>query len=160
MSQQTSSDSQSTSQQGQKCQPLGEQTAANQQSSTQHPLDPSQGSSTWCGFKIFGDNIDKCVHCRHMQIWKQTQSLHYFHSYAVQDRVGCSNLSDDPKSSPATAKDDIDTVLPTVEDDAILHHDFAILVARILCKHMSFSKIATLMLSTGTFHMISPKRCL
>ena len=145
---------------------MGEQAVTNQQSSTQHPPDASQCSSMvilcpWCGFKICGDNIDKCVHCRHMRIDKQTQSLHYFHSYAVRDRVDCSHLSDEPKCSPTTAKDIIDTVLPTLEDDAIIHDVFAILVARILCKHICHSsKIAMVMLSTGTFNMVSPERCL
>ena len=116
--------------------------AASQQTSTPPP---SQHSSTvnscpWCGFKICGDNIDKSVHCRHMRIDKQTQSLHYFHSYAVRDRVDCSRLSDDPNTSPNTAEEVIATVLPSDKDDAIVHDDFAILVARILCKHMSFFK--------------------
>ena len=54
--------------------------------------------------------------------------------------MDCSHLSDAQKSSPTTAKDVIATVLPTDADDAIIQDDFAILVARILCKHMSFFK--------------------
>ena len=69
---------------------------------------------------------------------KQTQSLHYFHSYAVQDRVSCSNLSDIPPSITSTADNVISKVLPSNEDDSIIHDEFAILVARIMCRHMSF----------------------
>ena len=111
-------------------------------SSTSHPPAADQDNLVyicpWCGFKICGDNIDKGVHCRHMRFDKQTQSLHSFHSYAVRDRVDCSNLADDPLSTTPTVRDVISRVLPTDEDDAIIHDEFAILVARILCKHMTF----------------------
>ena len=73
-----------------------------------------------------------------MRFDKQTQSLHYFHSYAVQDRVNCSNLADIPPSIEPTAKDVISKVLPSDEGDSIIHDEFAILVARIMCKHMTF----------------------
>ena len=141
--------------------------STSQDSSTSHPPSTSQDSSTshpgldsstshppaadqdnlvyvcpWCGFKICGDNIDKGVHCRHiMRFDKQTQSLHYFHSYAVRDRVDCSNLADDPLSTTPTVRDVISRVLPTDEDDAIIHDEFAILVARVLLQaHDLFPK--------------------
>ena len=111
-------------------------------SSNSHPSVVNQDTlmyvCPWCGFKICGDNIDKGVHCRHMRFDRQMQSLHYFHSYAVRDRVDCSNLADDPPSTTPTARDVISKVLPTDEDDTIIHDEFAILVARILCKHMTF----------------------
>ena len=113
--------------------------STSQDTSMPHPPATSQDNSVpWCGFKICGDNIDKNVRCRHMRIDKQTQSLHYFQSYAMRDRVDCSNLSDDPPNSTPTVKDVISNILPTEEDDAIIHDEFAILVARILCKHMTF----------------------
>ena len=54
--------------------------------------------------------------------------------------MDCSRLSDDPKTSPNTAEEVIATVLTSDEDDAVVHDDFAIVVARILCKYMSFFK--------------------
>lgn len=41
----------------------------------------------WKGFKIIGDNVDKSVRARHQTLTTTDQSLHYFHSVAVMDRV-------------------------------------------------------------------------
>lgn len=51
-------------------------------------------SSLLLGFKVVGDNIDKNVKPRHVHQDKQVQSMHYYHSYAVCDRVSISGLSD------------------------------------------------------------------
>ena len=48
----------------------------------------------WTGFKIIGDNIDQNVHPSFQRLGSQTKSLHYFHSYALIDRIDFSNLSD------------------------------------------------------------------
>ena len=44
---------------------------------------------------IVGDNLDKSIKPRHMTFDHQTQSIHYFHYYAVQDRINISHLSND-----------------------------------------------------------------
>ncbi len=79
--------------------------------------DPSNG---WSGFKIVGDNIDKNVRRSFQRVDRQTQSLHYFHSYAVRDRVSLSAYSDFPPDKP-----DINptTLLPTPSDLASIQHD-------------------------------------
>jgi L1 cell adhesion molecule like protein len=41
----------------------------------------------WNGFKIVGDNIDKNFRRTYQRIDRQTRSCHYYHSYAVLDRV-------------------------------------------------------------------------
>ena len=63
-------------------------------------------------YKLVGDNIDKVVKPRHMRIDSQSRSLHYFHFYAVKDRIDFSHLDDQPA---AVNLDDIDvsTLLPT-----------------------------------------------
>ena len=50
--------------------------------------------SDWKGFKILGDNVDKHIRPSFQQVNNHTISLHYFHSYAVADRVNFSSLSD------------------------------------------------------------------
>lgn len=50
--------------------------------------------SNWVSFKIVGDNIDKNVQPRFMRVDAPTRSLHYFHAYAVKDRVDLSSFSD------------------------------------------------------------------
>ena len=45
-------------------------------------------------FKIVGDNIDKTIRPRQETSQHHTQSLHYFHSFAVKDRCDVSGLED------------------------------------------------------------------
>ena len=58
-------------------------------------------------------NIDKNVRPIHQQSDHQTQSLHYFHAYAVVDRVDLCELSD---ATPERPDIDPSTLLPTTSD--------------------------------------------
>jgi L1 cell adhesion molecule like protein len=91
--------------------------------------------SEWHGFKLVGDNIDKTVKPRDMRFNHQVQSLHYFHVYAVKDRINFSGLSNnstfiDPKSI------DCNLFYPSTDDDAALAFNMEILVARILTQNI------------------------
>lgn len=95
----------------------------------------SEEKKKWCGFKIVGDNIDKSVNPRHQTMDRQKQSLHYFHSFAVLDRVDLSGLSDecpkvDIKSFP------VESLLPSDEDVQAISDNFAILIGRILVDYL------------------------
>ena len=46
--------------------------------------------SSWKGFKIVGDNIDKNVHRSFQRVDFQTRSFYYVHSYAVLDSIDLS----------------------------------------------------------------------
>lgn len=98
---------------------------------TSHPEIPS----VWCGFTIVGDNIDKTVRQRHQLIDRTTQSLHYFNSYAVRDRVDFSSLDD---RCPDVSVDNItaECLLPSQKDMQDMLSNFEILLSRILTKHM------------------------
>ena len=50
--------------------------------------------NNWYGFMFVGDNIDKNVNPRFQRCENRGQSLHYFHGYALRDRVDLSTLSD------------------------------------------------------------------
>ena len=94
---------------------------------------PSSDSSQ--RFVIVGDNIDKRVNPRDMQINRQVQSLHYFHSYAVRNRVNSSHLDGihaqcDIRTLP------ISTFLPTLEDCTAICDNYVVLVCRIIVKHL------------------------
>ena len=57
-------------------------------------LDQHVGIANACNFKTFklvGDNIDKNINPQDVRLDSQTVSLHYFHSYAVRDRIDMSN---------------------------------------------------------------------
>ena len=88
-------------------------------------------------FKIVGDNIDKHVKPREMRIDAQASSLHYFNIYAVQDRLDVSSLPDDA-ALPALPSVRYEDVLPNHDDDIALKTNFAVLIGRVLKKHMPF----------------------
>ena len=93
------------------------------------------GLSPWFGFKMVGD-IDKMIKPRYMRTDRQNQSLHYFHMYAVRDRINlsesCENQRQAPKDPP------LEELLPSPDDSKQLHSNMEILVTRILARHMPF----------------------
>lgn len=88
-------------------------------------------------YKLVGDNIDKHVKPREMRVDAQSQSLHFFNVYAVRDRVDASNLSDQP-SLPDVSSIRVEDILPTPDDHTAITTNFAILIGRVLKKHMPF----------------------
>lgn len=117
------------------------------QSSTRHSSSIDLDSSLRSGvaaspsftFKIVGDNIDKEVKPQDMRSDYQTRSLHYFHSYAVRDRVNMDNFDDSVHTPDITAVD-LEVLLPSKEDEADLYANMGILIARILKKYIPFFK--------------------
>lgn len=94
----------------------------------------------WCGLKIVGDNIDKHVRCRQMRLDRQNKSLHYFHSFAVKDRVNLHDVSDIPPTTTPSISTVLPKLLPSKDDDAVIYDDFAILLARMMCDNMPYFK--------------------
>ena len=96
---------------------------------------------TWYGFKLVGDNIDKNVRPRHQTLQRQTQSFHYFNSYAIKDRLDLSAMSDNPSTQDVEAID-VYTILPSAEDHEEILKNFAIIARRIIVKYIpAFEKI-------------------
>lgn len=88
-------------------------------------------------YKLVGDNIDKNVQPRIMRSDHQSRSLHYFHTYAVRDRVDLSSFSDQSQI-PDIASIQLVNFLPTGSDERAIQRNFATLVARTLKKYMPF----------------------
>jgi len=84
-------------------------------------------SSTWSGFKIVVDNIDKNLRRSFQRCDRQTVSLHYFHSCAVVDRIDFSHLSD---VAPESVVIDPSTILPNAADLDAIKREFQVLVSR------------------------------
>jgi L1 cell adhesion molecule like protein len=80
-------------------------------------------------FKIVGDNVDKTIKPRQETSQHHNQSLHYFHSYAVKDRIDVSSLEDNP-GLPDFESIDTFSVLPTEEDKKILKDNMAIIAGK------------------------------
>ena len=100
-------------------------------------LDATTSNPLLTYYKLVGDNIDKDVRPHNMRIDHQTQSLHYFHTYGMADRVDFSNVSDKPKSVDVNAVN-LQDLLPDENDDTQLLSDFAILALRVLQRHVPF----------------------
>lgn len=94
-------------------------------------------SSSLKTYKLIGDNIDKKVKPSDFRIDSQAESLHYFQTYAVRDRIDLTAFDDTP---PVLAESEIDTttLLPSDSDYEELMKNFSILVARVLKQYMPF----------------------
>ena len=79
---------------------------------------------------IVGDNIDKNVRPSYQHQGRTTQSLHYFHSYAVLNRLDTSGLSDS-RSSHITISPE--KIIPDFSEHQKLLGDFETLVTRYVC---------------------------
>jgi L1 cell adhesion molecule like protein len=103
--------------------------------------EPEQQEREVHTIKLCGDNFDKTVKRRYMRSDKGHLSLHYFHSYAVLDRIDLSGLPDSilPGCFPDPNKIALE-LLPSASDDIALEQNFAILVSRVLATHFKFFK--------------------
>ena len=121
-------------------------TAQNDSTNTSAVITESVANE-WKGFKIVGDNLDFTIFPRNQTLVNQTKSLHLFHSYAVLDRINLSGFTD---TSPNNEQLEINlhSLLPTDEDVKALVSHSAVLIARLLVKHVP--GFAILSLSTFT----------
>ena len=102
-------------------------------------------------YRLVGDNIDKNIKPRNMTSEHQTRSLHYFHSYAVRDRIDLSDVSSE-QPTPNISEMNMEDLLPSNDDHVVLHENVAILIGRILRKHMPFFKKFGTGLGRHIFH--------
>ena len=98
------------------------------------------------GYKIVGDNIDFTVRARYMRTdGRQDQSLHYYHTYAIRDRIDLSRFPFHfPKiphpTNSSTLRSLALEMLPSSSDNTALSNNIAILVSRVLVENLSFFK--------------------
>jgi hypothetical protein len=85
-------------------------------------------NNVWSGFKLVGDNLDKNFRRSYQRVDCQTISHHYFHTYAVKDRVDLSHFSDLPKNDVI----DITQLLPTEQDNVQIKKEYSILISRFI----------------------------
>ena len=94
--------------------------------------------SSWNGFKLVGDNLDKTVKPRYMRMNRQNRSLNYFHAFAVKDRIDLSSFS----SYVPYTNIGVNTIdlLPSEEVHSQLMKNLSVLVSRILVDNMPVFK--------------------
>lgn len=95
------------------------------------------------GFRLCGDNLDKNIYRRHLRSDKRNQSLHYFHAYAVENRIDVSELSDIcPNILEITdVKCAAKSILPKPMDDMAMKDNIAVLISRVLYQYFDFFKL-------------------
>ena len=88
-------------------------------------------------YVIQGDNIDKTVRARDMRVDHQNQSLHYFNSFAVKDRIP---KVDNPVELDHQTVDSapLSKFLPTVNDCNDIRDGYITLMSRVLVEHLAF----------------------
>jgi len=86
----------------------------------------SQGSTDWKGFKIMGDNVNKNIRPLLQQFDNKTNSLHYFHYYALLDQPDLSACSEIVPTDMITLQE----ILVGVNDVSQLECDLIILISR------------------------------
>lgn len=99
-----------------------------------HPISHQLSIST---FKLVGDNIDKNVKPRDMRAEHQTQSLHYFHSFAVKDRIDFSSLPN-TISLISPAEVEFNVFLPSATDQLEFDNNLCVLISRVVTQYMLF----------------------
>lgn len=91
-----------------------------------------------------------------MRIDHQTQSLHYFHSFAVKDRVNFSSL---PNTISLINPPDIDLqcFLPTADDQLVLEENLCVLISRMVVQYIPFFRRCTSKVKQHIDHPYSRK---
>ena len=78
------------------------------------------------GFALCIDNIDMNIRKSDQRYGRTTQSFHFCHGFAVQNRVNSTKLSDGPPSGVLSS----DLILPKEADRDSILEDFTVLVSR------------------------------
>ena len=95
-------------------------------------------------YTLCGDNIDKIIRRRYLRIDSiaTATSLHYFHFYAVKDRIDFSDLGE--KAILCDGADQLQlalSLLPSPEDDMAIWRNICVLISRILYNNLGFFKV-------------------
>lgn len=85
---------------------------------------------------MVGDNVDIMVNARIQSETNQNQSIHWTQEYAALNRVVEPLLCTTAPRKPLSEIQLVD-ILPNKHVQARLQQGFAVLVSRVLCKHMS-----------------------
>ena len=82
--------------------------------------------TSWPGFKLVIDNVDKNIRPSFQRVDRRTQSLHYCHTIAIKDRINLSEYSEVGCNNLVTCSD----FLPNSQDLKQIKRDLKILVYR------------------------------
>ena len=95
-------------------------------------------------FHVIGDNVDEGVKQQYMRSdIRKPDSIHYFHSLAVGDRVDFSSLSEQTIPTKQTDPKQVAlSLLPSTEDDSAMRDNICVFISRVLCKSLPFFSLS------------------
>ena len=96
-------------------------------------------------YTLCGDNIDKIIRRRYLRTDSDASatSLHYFHFYAVKDRIDFGDLGEKPILCDGADQLQLAlSLLPSPEDDMAIRSNICVLISRILYNNLGFFKVA------------------
>ena len=87
--------------------------------------------------------MDKTIKQRHMRVTtRKPESVHYFQSYAVADRIDFSHLSNSIIPTQQTDPKQVAiSLLPSPEDDLAIRDNICMLMSRVLFDNVAFFKL-------------------
>ncbi len=88
-------------------------------------------------YQIIGDNVDLHQRPTHRSMDRKDRDHHWFHLYAVGDRVTGQDLSNDAPIA-GIAKLPLQTFLPSLEECRQLRQEFGILISRVIVEKMAY----------------------
>ena len=86
--------------------------------------------------RIVGDNWDLEVKARYQTKSQNNKSLHYFHAYAVKDRVVAQGL-DNKRPQKSIGEIEMQEFLPTPEVQEAIVSDLVNIIPRVLVKYLT-----------------------
>ena len=89
-------------------------------------------------FKLVIDNLDLYIRPRSETSERHAESKHFVNVYAVKDRVLCSSIADTKLRSIDMATVNVEDVLPKDGDLDAMKQNIAIIVCRLVRRHMKF----------------------
>ena len=102
-------------------------------------LEPSVSKDHF-GYVLVMDNIDMNVRRSFQRSDRTTNSYHFCHAYALQNRINTSTLSDGPPSGTLS----IEAILPSTTDLLKITEDFTVLISRFV-SYMHYMHLVGLM---------------
>ena len=103
-------------------------------------------------YTLCGDNIDKIIRRRYLRCDSNATatSLHYFHFYAVKDRIHFGDLGERPIVCDGADQLQLAlSLLPSPEDDVAIRRNICVLISRILYNNLGFFKVHGLRWRSG-----------
>ena len=90
--------------------------------------------------RLCGNSVDKTIKQQYMRVTiRKPESIHYFQSYAVANRINFGHLSNSViPTQQSDPKQVAISLLPSPEDDLAIHENICVLMSRVVFRNVAF----------------------